>query len=371
MHLASWRALGLALASCLVLTGCKKEPATPTPPAPVTASADAGARPAEMQALDGDPGPKACAAPLTDAPAEPVKLGRLEAMRAGPRLTITSPDADGRLVLGVLGPINEDSNENLANLERFVAFFKEQKADAIVVSGDAGEVAAGITRVLNTLAESGLPVLTTIGNRECEADYVEGVSAAKAAHANVIDLVKVRWIEFAAGALVSLPGYHDPNFINCTTGCRYSKQNLDEVVTLAKAAKKPVILVSHGPPKGQGTQAIDYATSSSPGNVGDPEINRALGEGKIAFGIFSNIKEAGGRATDASFNTPIPPGSPSKALYLNPGPADATNWTMNDRTRSHGMAAVLSIEGDQGTWTAYRAPDPDADDADGKAKRTK
>jgi hypothetical protein len=112
------------------------------------------------------------------------------------------------------------------------------------------------------------------------------------------------------------------------------------------------MLISHGPPRGEGSQALDYAILG--GNVGNPEINRAIEEGKIAFGAFSNIKEAGARATDLPGTTIIPPSTPAKSLFLNPGPADSMRWEMNDGTKSYGMAAVLTIEGGQASWKGYR-----------------
>jgi CTP:molybdopterin cytidylyltransferase MocA len=55
---------------------------------------------------------------------------------AGARLTFSEADADGKLVLGVLGPINEDSGENMLALKKYLAFFAAEKVDAIVVTGD-------------------------------------------------------------------------------------------------------------------------------------------------------------------------------------------------------------------------------------------
>src|SRR5258708_39917886 len=112
------------------------------------------------------------------------------------------------------------------------------------------------------------------------------------------------------------------------------------------------MLISHGPPRGEGSQALDYAISG--GNVGDPEINRAIREGNIAFGAFSNIKEAGARAADLPGTTVIPPSTPAKALFLNPGPADTMRWEMNDGNKSYGMAAGLPIAGVRAVWKWFR-----------------
>ncbi len=293
-----------------------------------------------------------CAAGLKPAAPKDIKVGSRRASLAGYKLTFRDPEPHHRLTLGILGPINEDSGRNMLALRKYLAFFVEEKANAIVVTGDVGEVSDGIARVLKVLARSQLPVLVVIGNRECRADFNQGVAAAQKELSNIVNLNQIRAVEFREATLISLPGYHDPNYINCASGCRYYKSTVDELVQLAKASTAPVMLISHGPPRGEGSQALDYAISG--GNVGDPEINRAIREGNIAFGAFSNIKEAGARATDLPGTTVIPPSTPAKTLFLNPGPADSMRWEMNDGNKSYGMAAVLTIEGGRASWKNFR-----------------
>jgi Icc-related predicted phosphoesterase len=297
---------------------------------------------------------KECAAPLEPAPASEVKVGDRTAQSLGYKLTFTEKDADGALVLGVLGPINEDSGQNMLTLRKYLKFFQDEKADAIVVTGDVGEVADGIARVLKGLGESKLPVLVIAGNRECRAEYTDGVNAARKDYSNIVNMNEFRAVELGGAMLVSLPGYHDPNYINCVTGCRYFKTTVDEVIRIAKDSQVPTVLVAHGPPHGDSSQSLDHASSG--GTVGDEEINRAIREGKIPFGLFSNIKEAGARATsDPGGTTQLKPATPSKTLYLNPGPADTVGWEMNDGSKSAGMAAVFTLKDGQGSFKLFKA----------------
>jgi Icc-related predicted phosphoesterase len=313
-------------------------------PAPAFAAA------AESLAPNGE----GCAAHLTASSAREVKVGGMAATSTGYKLAFKDAAPGGKLVLGVLGPINEDSGQNLYVLKRYLQFFKEQGAQAVLVSGDIGEVAAGIQRALEVVAESGVPVLAVAGNRECGLDFKKGMARAQKSHPNLVNMNVVRLVEFKEAAVVSVPGYHDPNFISCAAGCRYDQGTLDEAVKAAKEAKAPVILLSHGPPKGAGNKALDYAVNG--GNVGDADLNKTIAAAGITFGIFSNIKEAGARATDLEGTAVVPQDKPVKALFLNPGPADSTRWEMNDKTPAYGFAATLTITGKDASWKLYRSP---------------
>lgn len=351
-HAAAFAVLGLSV----TLLGCpeKKVEAPPQP------------KPVEKPVVVAPPPPapepqadKECAAAIDPGPATELKFGERVAKQTGARLAFADKDADGALTFGVLGPVNEDSGLNMLAIKKYVKFFLDEKADAIVVTGDVGEVAGGISRVLEELGATKLPVFVIIGNRECRAEFTDGINAAKAKAPNIVNLNEVRVVEFPELTLVSLPGYHDPNYINCKTGCQYLKSTVAEVVRTAKEARTPVALIAHGPPHGNGNQALDFAGAG--GNVGDEAITKAINDGAIAFGLFSNIKEAGGRATkDAEGTQLAKEGEASKALFLNPGPADTMGWDMNDSTKSVGMAAVFTLKEGQGSFKMLRLKPPTA-----------
>ncbi|MBS1153000.1 MAG: hypothetical protein H6Q89_4698 [Myxococcaceae bacterium] len=346
------RRLVVALSlSSLTLLGCPdKKPAEPVKP--VEPKVVEAPKPKPPPAAEEPQALKECAAALEVAPAIDVKVGERAGKLGGYKLTFADKDADA-LNLGVLGPVNEDLGENMVALKKYAKFFTDEKADAIIVTGDVGEKASSITRVLNALSETKLPVFVLIGNRECRAEFTDGVAASKKDHSNVVNLNEVRAIEFPEVTLVSLPGYHAPDYIQCATGCRYFKSTLDDVVRVAKDSKIPVMLVSHGPPRGASNQALDFASAG--GNVGDENINKAIGEGAIAFGVFSNIKEAGGRAaSDPAGATLVKEGTPSKTLFYAAGPADTFGWELNDGTKSVGMAGLVSIKDGQASFKNFR-----------------
>ena len=110
----------------------------------------------------------------------------------------------------------------------------------------------------------------------------------------------------------------------------------------------------HGPPHGSGNAALDFSTAGDI-NAGDPEVNRAIKEGHIPFGLFSNIKESGGRGTaEPEAVTAVKEGTPSKTLYVAAGPGDTMKWGMNDGTTSYGMAQVVSFKDGQASYKVLR-----------------
>jgi hypothetical protein len=116
-----------------------------------------------------------------------------------------------------------------------------------------------------------------------------------------------------------------------------------------------VVLLVHGPPKQAGKNALDHVPGV--GNVGDEQLNELIEKNKIPFGVFGHILEAGARGTDLS-GKPLPQKKPHKALYLNQGSANALPWKLNDGTTSYGLAALLTIDGKQGSYEVLRAPKP-------------
>lgn len=323
-----------AVGLLLILSGCpgKKGPPQQALPAPPPATA----------AVTAEAPDETCGAPLT-APSA--------------RLTLAGPPS-GPLVLGVLGPINEDSDANLTALERYRAFFVDEKAAAIVVTGDVSEEPARIARVLGVLASSGLPILAILGNTESRADFDQGLREVQERFPKVVNLARVRLVQFPQLALLSLPGYHDPLFIKSKASCVYAPAAVDELVQEARRLGTPVGLVSHGPPRGEGPDALDWTRAV---NAGDPAITAGIAAAGIRFGFFSNIKEAGGRATiDPAGSGVLQEGTSSPTLFLNPGPADTSPWEMNDRRTSRGMAAVFRLEADRASYKLLRLPPPPA-----------
>jgi hypothetical protein len=340
-----WLCASIALAA-----GCKKKEGP-------KGAADAGAQPiTEVRpiATHATGVTNRCVGPLDrSGPAQEVTIAGRKWRRQGYELTALSKDPEDQATLGVVADIKDSTEATLKNLKRFIAEFKKRGAEAIVATGDLGEEAHDIRTVVLTLAESDLPVFTIIGNREGIRDYDAAVSSVAETKKNVFDLNKIRYVSGDDYDLVSLPGYHDPNHVRTKDGCAYTIEDVADVPRIAARAVNPVILVSHGPPKGFAKTSLDFTDNEA--NVGDPRLARVIQTSGIPFGLFANVMEAGGSGVSADFNTAVEPGVWADRLYVNSGSASSFAWKLNSGEESTGMAMVFRIRSRKASYEVIRA----------------
>jgi Icc-related predicted phosphoesterase len=348
----------LSLAAVLATAACTKEASPPaqvaTPPVSPPRVAGAtlpGAAPSASESGKTEP---ECVGPFDPDAATPktLRIGKGTWTRNGALVAAPATHAASGIVLGVIANLKEPTAENLFNLKRYLDFFAEQKADAILVAGDSGGTREEIEGSLEPLAASGLPVLAIPGNREARLDFHAAVAHLDEKHPNVIDMSQVRLVKLAGASVVSLPGYYDKRFMHMGDGgCLYTKEDVDHLEPIIRMAEGPVVLLAHAEPHGTWREAIDAFQG---GNTGDANLTDFIKTRSVPFGVFANILEAGGRATDIDSNV-IREGEAKDRLYLNPGLADATEWQLNDGTTSHGIVASLTITEGKASYRLYRA----------------
>lgn len=350
-------ALGLLIAAAFVVSGCteKKDEKKPADPAEVKTDdkkpeGPKPEQPAEVAEAGSHP---ECIAPRSETPVEAFEAGGRSYERKGSTLSLKTSDPDDEFVIGQLSDVKDFTPENKANVKVALKWFAEQKVDAIAVTGDLGETQESIEQVLRTVAEPGVPVLAIIGNRECRDHFAKALDVVSKDHKNVVNMNQIRVFNADDVSVVSLPGYYNKSYIHCSEGCEYSTADVDALDQLLPDATGPVnVLISHGPPKMSGAKGLDRIHEEV--NVGDPKLAEYLKNGKLPFGLFGNIQEAGGYASDLSGDKRIDQKVFVDSLYLNPGPIDSVRWQMLDGTESLGMAGLLRIKGKQGSYEIYR-----------------
>ncbi|MFM2152266.1 MAG: hypothetical protein RL199_701, partial [Pseudomonadota bacterium] len=261
----------------------------------------------------------------------------------------------GEVRLGVLSSIRDFEKETKANLDDFLAKFRAADVDAVLVNGDVAINEHEIEPILRYVAKLDVPVLAVIGNAENRSAFNRAAALAHQDAPNVLNTDLVRTLDLDGWDAVSLPGYYDPKYTHQSGYCMYSRDDVRALGKLAKELEGPVVLLSHGPPRQTGPEALDFV-SPKVGNVGDETLALVLKKNPIPFGAFGHIGEAGGRATDLAGTTEIPPGQLSDTLYVNPGWANSLPWRMNRGPTNYGRAAILTIVGKQAKWEGFVSP---------------
>jgi hypothetical protein len=280
-------------------------------------------------------------------------LGGKAYLHSGYRLEVQNPDADDAIVVGVLSAMKDGTAATRENVKAALAWFKARGVEWIIANGDLATEEEDLEQVMRVLGGAGVPVLVFPGNNESRAAFSRVFQAVAPSAPNLVNGVLVRQIVADDLELWTVPGYYDKQYVYQGAGCSYGPSEADTVLAKLKpTGKAPVVLVSHGPPQGQGHAALDVIADGK--NVGDHNLTRIIREAHIPFGIFGHILEAGGRAVGADLSSPVAAGTAVPALYVNAGSLSAEPWKMNDGTSSTGMAMLLSFAGGKASWELRR-----------------
>jgi len=346
-------------------------------------------------------------------------LNDVKYTKSGYLLTQTSSDPDEEIVVGIVSDTKENTEENRKNLDLILDFFEKEKVDLIIHLGDVASLLPmpeeidvpekdkdgiplteadkerfkrrvtnkarreamarsleNIVEMISILADSDLPVFVIIGNRECKTTFNSAMATLAEDYPNVFNLNAIRRVDLDDLDIISMPGYHDPEYVHCSWDkCLYYESDTLSIIKLAREANDPVLLVSHGPPRQKDRNGIDVVSEGA--NVGNPWLTSAIEKAGIAFGAFGNIQEAGGKATSLDGTSIISQDKFVNSFFLNPGPADSMIWSMNDGTESQGMAAVIHFVGSKAKYKILRlgseaktAPVPEPETAPEKKEET-
>jgi hypothetical protein len=342
----------LSMVSFVAVLGCNKTEKSGAE-AP-KAAAEVQKAPAAPKALKQESDPK-CVGPFTTEPAKEMDIAGVKYTQNGAVLNQVKSDEDKAMVIGHLTDIKEGSPANIANINLLMDWFAENKVELIAVTGDLSESQEGIEAILNAIgAKTKVPVLAIIGNRECENHFNAALASVNKTYPNILNMDMIRVLNTDDVSIVSMPGYYNPSYLHCTKGCRYFESDVENLKTIAERALHPTkLLISHGPPRMEGATGIDRIHDEA--NVGDPALATFMKANAdlFPFGLFGNVQEAGGRATDLK-GTPIAEQTMANQLYLNSGPADAMRFSMLGGKESLGMGGILKIKGKQAQYEIKR-----------------
>lgn len=302
-----------------------------------------------------------CIGPVTHfAPADVKEQAgvRYEYTGATVKLRRVTPKAGKQVRFGLLAGIKDLDPSTQATVERFMVSFENADVDAIVIGGDTSSDPQELENIFAFLVKATTrPLLVIAGNMERGASLNYALTKVRRENQalHLVNMDLVRRADFDGADVVSLGGYHDKAFLHLAGGCIYLDKHVDQVETMAKLADDSVVLLTHGPPRQKGQQALDFVPGAE--NVGDPRLTAIIQSAKISFGITGHILEAAGKGSDLSGKT-LPAQKLHPALFVNQGSANPLPWKMNDGSTAHGLAAIMTIDGKRASYEVLRGAKP-------------
>jgi Icc-related predicted phosphoesterase len=294
-----------------------------------------------------------CAEPYSDGKKESVSLSPLTVDRDGIDVRVHGIKR-GLIVLGLLAGITEPVAANFANLDYFLAQFKEAGAQAILVAGDVGSMETEMSKILSHLAKAPIPILVTPGAQENFDLFRKVMAAVRKKHPQLIDMTLARRAKIGHLNIVSLPGYHKPFYLKARErGCAYGAADLEATGALFKD-KGVNVIFSPSPPRGEGRAAVDRAQGDV--NIGDPNLTEMLKAQKVKFGLFGHVYESGGHATLADGRSNVQAGIWQESLFVQAGSAEAIPLSLVGEGRSTGMAQIVSFSAARARIQTVPAP---------------
>jgi len=274
------------------------------------------------------------------------------------KLRRASSSHPGELRLGVLNAIKDLEPWTRAGLAHLLERFHAADVDVILVGGDTAYGELELEDVFLWLGEHAQrPVVLGLGNNESRAAFNRAATSAWRKFPHVLNGNLVRRFDLDGADVLTLGGYHDKAFASTSGSCLYPEAAVTGLPALAAGTDDPTVLLLHGPPKGDGKDAIDFVPGG--GNVGDARLGPAIAAGKIPVVIAGHILEAGGRATDGGGKKAVAAGKFGKSLWLNPGQANGLPYEPTGGPVGWGVGAIVTVKkSGEASFELVRAPKP-------------
>lgn len=262
------------------------------------------------------------------------------------------------LLISCAGPetqflVMSDIHGYYDHVEEIISQANLESIDGIIITGDLAEHSRNkphnmsdydeIRTTLALVAETGLPTYVIPGNHEMQSDYQRAITAVNAT--NVHDMVKERRIELEHIIIVSNP--YGTDFTYGSEGYRGSKKDI-QTTEQHLIGDKPILLISHQPPKSLGDGCIDQVFDGE--HVGDSTLNNIVRNNDIPFVVSGHIHEAGGIACTNN-GEHIPEGAFVEQMRYNPG--SVMPWTYLDGTQRSWSAGTLTIRNMKAAYATF------------------
>jgi hypothetical protein len=162
------------------------------------------------------------------------------------------------------------------------------------------------------------------GNHEVKYDYYAALEGT-----DLIDLSSSGFFDYTGFDVVSVPGYHLPDF---PARDGFVFENIVDV----RKKRDPLLLLAHGPPSGMG---LDRTLTKK--EVGSDLLADFISSNDVQLGFFGHIHESGGIAVDED-GVNVAEHVWTDSLFLNVG--SVVPWPLRSGKRSQGMGAIVELD---------------------------
>jgi hypothetical protein len=294
-----------------------------------------------------------CAGGGHDGKREEIALPPLTLIRNGRDLEVKGPEVPV-VVIGLLAGLNEPGTATLSNIRFLLEQFKGAGVQMILVAGGVGSSENDNRVILSALAAAPVPVLISPGAEENFKLLRKVIRELNSRHPQLIDMTMVRRVFLRHLAILSLPGYFKPFYLEAgASGCSYDNADLSLLASLIVKDRTNVLL-SASPPRGRDGSAVDIGRGNV--NIGDPDLARVLQKNGVRFGMFGHVHEAAGNATSSDGTGGLAPGIWHNSLLLQAGAGDAVPVTLVNGGQTAGIGHVVEFSGDRARYRRIAIP---------------
>lgn len=230
--------------------------------------------------------------------------------------------------IGILSDIGGE-HENVQYLA------DKMDVDAIIITGDIAlrdgvedqeEIYKGIK------AAAKVPVYVLPGNHDLREPYQNAIRELQKKH-HIIDLTEHRTADLGEVKLVSNP--YGTDYTYSTEGYKGTENKVRTIENFLEG-NKPILLVSHQPPK---NTCADQIFNGS--HVGDETLRQIMLENDIEYVVAGHIHESGGRACTHT-GAEVPQNKYVKEMILNPGAVEP--WAYLDGRTAKSRGAIITFK---------------------------
>lgn len=277
----------------------------------------------ETEDITPDPGFVRCAKLRSpDHPVKRVKIGSRVFQRRGYRLVASRHPPENSFCFGAVGGAYTTSEQIRSDLSGFSLAVSNRKCRGIVVLGNMGRNQKELEQNYRALAASSLPLFILPGASEHMKRYEKTLEKLSKSGVGVVDLARVRVVEWSDLTLLSVPGHHRHQPLGSGWwACGFTHRDVYEMMRLMdqEGSKKPVLLVSHASPLTNfaGSMGIDIGYGGAHG--GSRALTLMASFLRIGFSVSAQIDEAGPAGLNPVAKKRVGEGEFAPALWLHPG----------------------------------------------------